>query len=183
MTCIIGLVEDSKAYIGGDSAIASGSTVRILKEAKAFRNGPFVMGGTGSPRMTQLLQYGLDVPVQDEKMSDEQYMITVFAEAVRKVLKEHGFAEVEDNKESFGTFLVGYHGGLYAVYSDLQVTQYQDGMEAIGSGSEFALGALYVLSNLNSEDRLPPEERIVLALAAAAYFDANVKQPFAVKRT
>ena len=177
MTCIVGMVEDGKVYIGGDSAVTAGNTVRAVKHPKVFRNGPFVIGCVGSVRMSQLLEYVLNVPPQGDDVTDKKYMITVFAEAVRTCLKEYGFAEVEDNKERFGTFLVGYHGGLYSVYSDLQVTQYLDGMTACGSGEEYALGALYTLKGLDAEGR------ILVALAAASYFDSNVAPPFAVMRT
>ena len=48
---------------------------------------------------------------------------------------------------------------------------------ACGSGEEYALGALYTLKGLDAE------ERILVALAAASYFDSNVAPPFAVMRT
>jgi len=177
MTCIVGMVENGKAYIGADSAAVDGSTVRALKQPKIFRRGAFVIGYTGSFRMGQLLQYFLDVPEQGWGISDEEYMVTVFAEAVRKCLKEHGYLKVENNREEIGTFLVGYRGGLYRVASDLQATQTLDGMTACGSGEEYALGALYVLEDLRAE------ERILVALTAASYFDSNVAPPFAVMRT
>jgi len=177
MTCIVGMVENGKAYIGADSAAVSNSTVRALKQPKVFRRGPFVIGYTSSFRMGQLLQYFLDVPEQEDGVSDEEYMVTVFAEAVRECLKEHGYLKVENNREEIGTFLVGYRGGLYGVASDLQATQTLDGMTACGSGEEYALGALYTLKGLDAE------ERILVALTAASYFDSNVAPPFAVMST
>ncbi len=39
MTCIVGLVDNGKVYIGGDSAGCAGYDVRIREDQKVFRNG------------------------------------------------------------------------------------------------------------------------------------------------
>lgn len=177
MTCVVGIVANGGVWIGADSAAVRGSTVRALKKPKVFRNGPFVIGYTSSFRMGQLLQYSLEVQEQDEDMSNEEYMVRVFVEAVRQCLKKHGYLKKDNDREEIGTFLVGYRGGLYRVDSDLQATQWRDGMSACGCGQQFALGAMHVLLGLE------PEERITRALEAAAYFDGNVVPPFGVMRT
>jgi len=176
MTCVVGIVESGEVWIGADSATVRNCTVRALKKPKVFRNGPFVIGYTSSFRMGQLLQYSLEVKGQEQDMPDEEYMVRVFIEAVRKCLKDHGFLQIDNNLEKIGRFLVGYRSGLYWVDSDLQITQNLDGMMACGSGEEFALGAMYALQGMAAQ------KRIVHALEIAAYFDANVVSPFAVMK-
>jgi len=171
MTCIIGLVSGGKVYMGGDSAGAAGWTVRALQNPKVFKVGPFIMGGTGSIRMGNVLQYHLEVQPQDGE-SDHEYMICQFAEAVRATLKEHGVAKVENNVEEGELFLVGYRGHLYWADSDFQITEHTDGYDACGCGAEFALGAMRVLEGL------PPKKRIKRALAIAAHFSGGVLPPF-----
>jgi ATP-dependent protease HslVU (ClpYQ) peptidase subunit len=105
-----------------------------------------------------------------------RYMVTVFAKAVRTVLKEHGFAKEDSNVETGGTFLVGYRRGLYEVCSDFQVNRHLDGFEAVGCGEPFALGAMMALADLE------PENRIVQALKIAAHFSGAVCPPFKVLR-
>lgn len=189
MTCIVGMIENGTVYIGGDSALTGGWQVRAAKRPKVFRNGEFIMAGTGYPRMTQLLEYALEAPAQEAceglsgaeiEIANEKYMITVFAEAVRECLKKHGFAKVENEQEEFGTFMVGYRGSLYCVESNLQVLQYRDEVSAIGSGEQYALGALHAMQSF---PELDARERISRALEAAAHFDGSVAPPFEVLST
>ena len=59
MTCIVGLVDDGKVYMGGDAASVDGYIVRTSALSKVFRNGPFLIGYSTSWRMGQILQYHL----------------------------------------------------------------------------------------------------------------------------
>ena len=176
MTCIIGLVENGKVYIGGDSAGCADGEIRATKIAKVFRNGNFLIGYTTSFRMGQLLQYQLDVPGQVESIPDGAYMVCTFVEAVRKLFTDYGFARIDSNEESAGKFLVAYRGHLYCVESDYQVQENLDGFEVIGAGRSYALGALKVLETLE----LSPTERILKALQVSAYFSDSVMEPFKI---
>jgi len=176
MTCIVGLVDDGRVYIGADSASGQENswTVRATKLPKVFRIGEFIIGYTDSFRMGQLLQYHLDVRPQNEE-SDMEYMVKVFAEAARETLKKYGFARVENNEETGGTFLVGYRKHLYTIDADFQVNEMADDMDACGCGAEYALGALRAVR------KKTPVERILLALDVAAHFSGGVKPPFRVE--
>jgi len=173
MTCIVGVAEGGKAYIGADSASVAGWQVRATGLRKVFRRQQFVIGYTGSFRMGQILQHHLTVEPQKSE-PDEAYMVRTFIEAVRDCLKEHGFAEVENNVEKGGTFLVGYNGIVYDIDSDFQVNHFADGFTAVGCGNEYALGALKAL------ETLPPKERILRSLEISAHFCGAVTGPFLV---
>lgn len=175
MTCVVGLVDKGTVYIGVDSAAVQGWTRRKSKVAKVFRRGPFLIGYTTSFRMGQLLQHHLDVPPQEAAQDDVAYLVTHFIEKARALFKEKGFAKVESNTEKGGQFLVGYKGRLYSVESDFQVGEHEDGYDAIGSGADFALGALAALT------RLKPTERITRALEIAAHFNMGVCAPFSIE--
>jgi len=171
MTCIVGIEHEGVVYMGGDSAAASGWDIYIETGPKVFVVGEFVIGYTSSFRMGQLLQYQLSVKPREE-MSDRAYMITVFAEAVRLLLKDHGYAHIENNEETGGVFLVGYHGHLYRVQDDFAVLQRFDGYAAVGCGQSYALGALEVL------DKSDPQAALEKALEAAEHFSNGVRGPF-----
>lgn len=172
MTCIVGLAEEGKVYIGADSASAAGWTVRQTKLPKVFRNGDFIIGYTQSFRMGQILQHHLSVRKQFVGEGHNEYMVKAFAEAVRESLKSHGFAKTENNVERGGEFLVGYKGHLYSFDSDFQVNEMAMGYDACGCGENFALGAMKALEGV------PPEERITKALECAATFSGAVIPPF-----
>jgi len=175
MTCVVGLVAKKRVYIGADSAAVQGWTVRASNVPKLFRNGPFLIAYTTSFRMGQLLQYELEVAKPPDGLDDRGYLVTHFAEGARKLFKERGFSKVESNNEKGGLFLVGYRGVLYSIHSDFQVAETSEGLDAIGSGAEYALGAMKALQ------KLPPAQRIRKALAVAAHFNMGVAPPFVVK--
>lgn len=174
MTCVVGLVNKGTVYIGVDSAAVQGWTRRTSHVPKVFRRGPFLLGYTTSFRMGQLLEHHLAVPEQAEGQDDMAFMVTEFIEKVRALLKEKGFSKVEQNTEKGGQFLVGYRGQLYTVESDFQVGKHGEGYEAVGSGADFALGAMHALPHL------PPTRRIRKALEVAAHFNMGVSAPFTI---
>ena len=175
MTCIVGLVHRGTVYIGGDSASVQGWTSRITRLPKVFRRGPFLIGYTTSFRMGQLLQFGLEPRVQAAGEDDMRFMVTEVAERVRLLLKERGVAKVESNAETGGQFLVGYRSRLYSVMSDFQVNEMADGYDAVGSGAEYALGALRAMTGAS------PQARVRRALDVSAHFSMAVCPPFFVR--
>lgn len=174
MTCIIGLVDKGKVYMGTDSMSAAGWDVRVTKLPKVFKRDDFLIGYTTSFRMGQLLQHRLVIPVCDEE-SRMDYMVCSFVESVRSCLKDNGYTKIEHNTEEGGQFLVGYGDRLFVIDSDFQVNEYAEGYDAIGCGSSYALGAMRAL------DDLRPKRRILDSLEIAAHFSSGVQQPFYVE--
>lgn len=188
MTCIVGLVENNKVYIGGDSASVSGQTTRVSAIPKVFsvtstlanHEDRFLIGYTSSWRMGQILEHHLGFAEAElPKVGDSlrEFMVCVFVERVRQLFKEFGYSTVENNEETAGQFLVGYSGHLCFIDSDYQVNETVNGMDACGAGEQYALGALYA----TKDSALTPYQRIDIALEAAAEFSTVVRPPFTVK--
>lgn len=176
MTCIVGLVDRGRIYLGGDSAgvCMSGLGMQVRKDKKVFKNGVMVMGFTSSFRMGQLLQYDLKVPRHPSKMDDMKYMSSVFVSAVRKCLKKGGYASKRNEEESGGTFLVGYHGSLFEIADDYQVAQLVDNYAAVGCGAPIALGSLFSTNGRC----IMAKQRVITALQSAERWSAGVRGPF-----
>jgi ATP-dependent protease HslVU (ClpYQ) peptidase subunit len=188
MTCIVGLVENGKVYIGADSAgTAEDYSFRIRGDVKVFHRGPFLMGGTSSFRMLQLLRFKLKIPKHPKNLDNCEYMVTRFVEAVRICFREGGLTKVENSVEEGGSFLVGYRGQLYFVHEDFQCGFVPDGYAACGCGEDFALGAMNILqeklnpSRSNFGTEYGPKERVILALETAEKFSAAVRGPFVIE--
>lgn len=174
MTCIVGLVDNGEVYMGGDSAGVAGLSITIRNDEKVFTNGPFIIGFTSSFRMGQLLRFKFAPPKQTNDISDYEFMVTDFIDAVRKCFAMNGFGNLQDRSHNVGgSFLVGYNGVLYSVDSDFQVGIPTKGYDAVGCGADLALGALFV-----SEGMLSPTERVQRALEAAEAFSGGVSAPF-----
>ena len=175
MTCIVGLLDNNNVYMGGDSAGIGGYSLQIRKDEKVFINGEFIFGFTSSFRMGQLLRYSLVPPKRYPDIDVYSFMVKDFIDAVRKCLKDGGYAKKDKEEESGGTFLVGYQGRLFEIDNDYQVAEVLQNYASCGCGLDLALGSLY-----STEDK-KPEERVTMALQAAEKFSAGVRSPFNIK--
>jgi ATP-dependent protease HslVU (ClpYQ) peptidase subunit len=189
MTCIVGLEQDGRIYLGADSAGVSGTNLCVRADQKLFRNGPFIIGFTTSFRMGQLLRYRLCPPVHPEVMDVDEFMTTIFIDEVRRCLRNGGYARRKEEQESAGTFLVGYRGKLFIIESDYQVGRAVDGIGAVGSGAQVALGALHAQTataafkcsacSIPSHTRTA-ESKVRIALEAAERWNSAVRSPFII---
>jgi ATP-dependent protease HslVU (ClpYQ) peptidase subunit len=168
MTAVVGLVDNGDVYIASDSCGVAGLSVTVRNDVKSFVNGPFVIGGTTSFRMLQLLRFKFSPPAQTVHQEDYEYMVTSFIDAARKCFVDNGFG----NPSTGGSFLVGYRGNLYAIDSDFQVGIPAENYSAVGCGQDLCLGAMF------ANGHLPPQERLTNALSAASKFSGGVCAPF-----
>lgn len=181
MTCIVGCVDrkTKTVTIGGDSAGVSGLNIEVRKDAKVFKNGNFVIGCTTSFRMIQLLRFSLKPPAIRKKDIFE-YMCTDFIDAVRECFLQGGHLKrYTDGDDMGGTFLVGYKNRLFKIDEDFQVGENINGMDALGCGSDFAIGALAALQKAN----LTPKEKVIASLSVSESFSGGVRKPFVVLST
>ena len=176
MTCIVALRENNTIWMGGDSAASSQWDTRIGIHSKVFVVNKMLIGYTASFRMGQLLQYRLAdcLPEYDEESDVMTYMIKSFVPSVRVLLKEHGFASIDNNTEVGGDFIVGFKSRIFGVYSDYSIQEYADDFHAVGCGANYALGAMQALADT------PSKERIERALEISAHFSNGVRGPFTI---
>lgn len=183
MTCIVGLVHQDSVWVGGDSAGVAGYSLSVRADEKVFRRGPFVMGFTSSFRMGQLLHYKLRVPTSlpaTYHKDPDKWMATTFVDAVRKCLKDGGYARTHNDEERGGVFVVAEGGNLWTIESDYQVARPACGYTAVGCGQDLALGALHTLTRDPDDD---PREVLREALEAAEAHSAGVCGPFTILNT
>lgn len=182
MTIIVAMVDKGVVYMGGDRASidADGYGLVCKADTKVFRNGEFVMGVAGSPRVKQVLRYKVGTPEfpLDQPGPDlAAYMSTTFVDAARAALEIGGSKRIEAGRDSIeSAFLVGYQGALFQVYGDFYVQEPLHSYAATGSGDMPAMGVLFALEN--AKVRMSPIDRIRLALEAAHAFNAGVRPPF-----
>ena len=178
MTCIVALRHKSTVYMGCDSAGVGGWYSRMKRvDPKIYRVGKMLIGFTTSFRMGQLLGYALELPRHHPDIPIEKYMATEFIGAVRKCLKDGGFAEKEKEVEKGGVFLCAYRGRIFEIESDYQVGEREEPYNAVGCGQDLALGALFASDTMAGR----PRARVELALKAAASFSAGVYAPFRIE--
>lgn len=173
MTCIVGMTHGGKVYIGADSLGSETTSVKEKRrEHKVFLVGDFLIGGCGSFRMLNLLQWKLELPEYSGLTNLHKYMCTHFVDAVRQVYLENGFA-VANEYWTTEEFLVGIRGRLFKIHDDFHVAEYD--YTTIGSGEYHALGSLYTSKRTN------PHKSILKALKCAETFVGSVQSPFIIK--
>lgn len=175
MTCIVGVVDEGRVFIGADSMAGNTATYLVTPrvQPKVFRNGEMLIGYTTSFRMGQLLQYSFKPPVRRQDQDVSEFFCVDVVNALRDCFKEAGFAGKQNEREEGGVFLVGYEGRLFVIESDYQVGEYAEYM-AVGCGESLAIGSLASTVGRKGADRATK------ALEAAAKHCAFVCGPFVV---
>lgn len=183
MTVIVAVKAGGRVVMGGDSF--SGTYEYVLEEAspKVFtrtvhdEKGMFrcsaLFGVSGDYRGTVLLR-NMDLPAWPEGIKPEAYVGIHLVNAMREAFREGGYAQKESEQESHDlTLLVGLLGRLFSVWQTFDVLESKEYM-AVGAGMYVALGALHATRGMR------PEERVRLALEAAAEHNPMVRPPFHV---
>lgn len=189
MTCVVGLVANSKVYIGADS-LGSGNGVKQVyntpklavldinyrKDKYSLQQVPMLIGYTSSYRMGDLLRYKLTPPPLDTIQGINDYLVVDFIPELIKCFEENHFAKTKEGSKSGGNFLIGFEERLFQVQDDFSVLEPECAYTAVGSGQEFAMGAMYALSSVT----ISPEEQVREAIEAASEFSTTVGGPITV---
>ena len=173
MSCVVGLIDNGRVWMGGDSqAIDAVGYQDIDANPKVFHRGNLLLGAVGSIRLRQLLRYE-ELP--SLRVVEPGLSIEVLAEAIRQIAKENDL--VTDGEIPGAAVMVGFAGHLALIQTNFGVISPMCGYSATGTGGPVALGALSVLMHSNKS----AEERVRQALAASAQWQATVRPPFVIE--
>lgn len=180
MTCIVAVKTKDGVLMGGDSLGSNGYTGTAYRSPKVFRISPEIVAGyTSSFRMGQLLEHHLTPPLIGN--GDElRYAIRELIPRVRDMFKSHGYAHVLNNEESGGVWLLAIRARLFLVQSDYSVLETLYDYDAVGSGQDFAMGAMYALQKTRAKN---PRAFLKAALDAASEFAVGVAPPYSFVKT
>ena len=149
MTTIIGVQNADGCVIASDSRVADGGKVYTHPEmVKAVERGSYIIGGAGDYRALQVVLHGWQPPIVSAKAKQNLYefVINKVAPSLKSTLTDAGveFTKSSDNDDKFELeLIIGINGTIFELDSDFAVAMNDTGLYAIGSGGEFALGALH----------------------------------------
>jgi ATP-dependent protease HslVU (ClpYQ) peptidase subunit len=149
MTTIVGVENADGCVIASDSRVAEGGKVYTHpKMIKAIERGSYIIGGAGDYRALQVVLHGWQPPLVSAKAKQNLYefVINKVAPSLKTTLSEAGieFNKPSDSDEKFElSLLIGINGSLFEIDSDFAVAMNDSGLYAIGSGGDYALGALH----------------------------------------
>lgn len=182
MTCIIGYMAGGKIYMGGDSAVITKSgdsaIIRTMTEPpKVFKTGEWLIGFSGTPRFGQILRDCFHPTPIGTSEDVVKYLTETFVKELIETLDKLKYLEIRNGEASCYPFLIGTQGRIFKIGTDLVALEVKDDFTAIGSGEEFALGALDALENYSN---LTVKQRIANALRITAKYHPYVREPFTI---
>jgi hypothetical protein len=189
MSLVVAVQDTEKGTVefAADSILTSHWVSRSTKDVAGkmfFKRGvgglDFVVGGVGSPRLIQLMQYGFNLPLRGEEALNT-YMVNTFIPAWIDFLDNSGALYVKDSVSQMEdtSFIFGIGPNLFTMYGDFQIAHHTDEYSAIGAGEEFALGSLFT----TEVSELTAKERAEVALEAAITFSPWVRDPIVFAST
>lgn len=149
MTTIIGIQYDDYCEISVDSRVTddNGLIYTHPDMMKYAERGALIIAGSGEVTPCDIAQ-NIWVPprlLAEDKKNIYKFMIVKVMPSLRECLTKNGynFNESKDNNsgERFH-FLIACNGQVFDVDEELSVIRRENGIYAIGSGGQLALGAL-----------------------------------------
>ena len=170
MTTILAVQHEDKVVIGADARVTapSGRKSSHTQMVKLVSRTPYIIAGAGECAPCDIAQHIWQPPVPKAADSKDLYhfMISKVVPSLKACFKENEYKwDTEDDETKFA-FLVAIGGQVFEIAEDMSVCMDARGFYGVGSGSDYALGAL-----ANGAD-------IKTALRIAADYDAYTAAPF-----
>lgn len=194
MTTIVAVQGDGFAVVCVDSRISSidgGLCTQIgtLREgsSKVSTNGKYLLGAAGDVRAINILHHVFQPPTPPPNLKGkklDQFFTAKFIPALRECFDAQGYSipDLNENKqhiaEQGSLILVSVNGTIYIVDGDYAWASEASGLYVIGSGGEYALGAMHVLSHNKKLTVQQAKNHALKALAVSAKFDPHTGPPY-----
>lgn len=118
---------------------------------KVFQNGSAMFGVAGDWRLSNILRWVLKVPARTKDTSADEWVVCRLVPAIIKALDEHKSLEEDKGVVDVGMSIVLHaHGSTGYLDSSLSWHGSTHPFWAIGSGSEYALGAMQMGADAES---------------------------------
>lgn len=168
MSLVVAIKDRERIVLGADKQASTGGSKdhTCTKIWKLEELPGAIMGGVGSARASQIIQYSqiIDKNLLNKEINTD-FIVRVLAPTLAAGLKANGI--VVDASEGAkcdmmpNAFIFAYKDKAWSIWHDLSVSEIGEYI-AIGSGSDVARGVLYATSEKD------PFNRIVTSIEAAA---------------
>jgi ATP-dependent protease HslVU (ClpYQ) peptidase subunit len=170
MTTIIGVEYANRCVVLGDSRVVGDSKIYSHPDmVKVITNGNYLVGVAGDVRALQVVLHTWKPPafLAKDRTNIFQFMVNKVAPSLKQLLTDAGLLDSKSPDKDFEiNIIVGLNGSLFEIDSDFAVSRSDSGYYGIGTGGDYALGALYAGAT--------PEQ----AASIAALNDSKTAEPF-----
>ena len=151
MTTIVGVQYKDRCVIAADNQVTgdSGQRYNHPDMKKISKRGEFLIAGSGEVQPCDVIQHMWNPPKLTLKDSEDIYhfMIVKVMPSLRKCLTDNGYDFAEGKSEGKVSenrfnFIIAIRGELFDVADDLSVCRSSSGIYGVGSGAQYAMGAV-----------------------------------------
>ena len=195
MTTIVGIQGDGFSIVCADSQVSDVSSdgfatqMVTLRESsgKLALNGRYILGAAGDVRAINILHHAFTPPAAPPTLKGkklDQFITVKFIPALRECFEVQGYAAPQNEQsehvaEQGSSIIVVINGVIYTIESDYSWFSDSAGVYALGSGAQYAMGALFALALKTKNLSINVAKQHALrALAAAARFDPYTGAPY-----
>lgn len=179
MTTIAAVQGHDWAAVAWDSRVVEGDRAFALPESqrKVSQNSDFLLGAAGDMRAINLLAHTFKPSKPPTGSSGEEldaFMSTKFLKELKRCFDEAEYGE-KGSQESSIIALV--QGRVYEIGNNYDWCHDIAGFYAIGTGAQYALGALSSLLEGKKITQAAAEKALITALAVSCKYDPNSGAP------
>ena len=189
MTTIVGMQGDGFAVICTDSRVSddTGGTLSTLGQgmSKVAQNGSYLIGAAGDVRAINILHHAFAPPTPPSNLKGKKldaFMTVKFIPALRECLEKQGYSYFDKDSNFTATFestiITVIHSTIYVIDGDYSWASDSNGLYAIGSGSDYAIGAMNVLMPKNKLTINTAKTICTRALTTASKYDGGTGAPY-----
>ena len=172
MTTIVAVQLDDRVIIGADNQTTSGSGRKYNppQRVKISERGKYIIAGAGDVRACDIAQvlWTPPNPTSTDRKNLYHFMLRKIIPSLKDALKEHDYKIDPNDNEAGFLLLVAIDGQVFEIADDFSVTMSDHGIYAIGSGSSYAIGALFAKATITE------------ALEIAEANDIYTSRPFTI---
>lgn len=150
MTTIVCVQGPTWAVVGYDSQVTEEDGRRYTMargSTKVAKNGDYLLGAAGDVRAINILTHTFVPPIADGMVGVklDRFITNKFIPSLRACFEAQGYAASgKDEQAQYGSdVLVVVSGTVYVIGDDYSWVRDSAGVYALGTGGDYALGALY----------------------------------------
>ena len=185
MTTILAVQGDGWAVIGSDTQWSTDyGRIGKSSQSKVISTGRYLIGIAGHTRGANIIQHSFAPPTVPPKAQGAKLtklMVSQFVPAYKTALETHGTGLPQYDSEVAKTeidSLVLVNGVVFQIDADYGTDTDTNRLYAVGSGSDYGLGALQALTDKKRFTIPFIKQSILKALAISAKFDSGTGAPF-----
>jgi len=172
MTTIVAVQLDDRVILGADNQTTSGIGRKYTppQRVKISERGKYIIAGAGDVRACDIAQvlWNPPNPTATDRKNLYHFMLRKVIPSLKDALKYHEYKVDPNDSEAGFLLLVAIEGQVFEIADDYSVTMSNHGIYAIGTGSSYAIGALFAKAT------------IIEALEIAAMNDIYTSGPFMI---